>query len=167
MIHRDHPDSPLSPGITTTLSERFAAAVKRTSERRGLIERKLASTDFESPVELDAGEFVMKISLGTPAQTFTNIMDTGSDLVWVQCTPCVNCYTQNDALFDATASTSYSVSSCDDALCSSVRKLHPLDFLLFSVDIIISSIFPLTKHHNVLQNSWDTLNVRTFHNLTS
>lgn len=122
LIHRDHPDSPLSPGNATTLAERFAAAAKRSSERSGLMGRRLASTDFESPVELLSGEFTMKITLGTPGQTFTTVMDTGSDLVWVQCTPCVRCYTQNDAKFDPTASTSYSVSSCDDALCSSVSE---------------------------------------------
>jgi hypothetical protein len=129
LIHRDHPDSPLSPGNTTTVSERFAAAAKRSIERSRLMARRLASTDSESPVELLNGEFVMSITLGTPGQTFTTIMDTGSALVWVQCTPCVQCYKQNDALFDPTASTSYSVSSCDDALCSSVSeeatpKLH-------------------------------------------
>ena len=152
LIHRDHPDSPLSPGNTTTLSERFAAAMKRSSERSGFIRRKLASTGFESPVELLDGEFMMKITLGTPGQTFTTIMDTGSALVWVQCTPCVQCYSQNDALFDPTASTSYSVSSCDDALCSAVRKSHPSYTLLFSVGIISSSLH-LAKHHNILQNS--------------
>ena len=126
LIHRDHPDSPLCPG-NKTLSERFTAAVKRSSHRRDVSGRRLTtSTDAESPVELIAGEFVMKITLGTPGQTFTNLMDTGSGLVWVQCKPCVQCYTQNDALFDPTASTSYSVSSCDDALCSTVRKLHPI-----------------------------------------
>ena len=152
LIHRDHPDSPLSPGNTTTLSKRFAAAVKRSSERRGLIERKLASTNFESPVQFISGEFFMKINLGTPARTFNNLMDTGSDLVWVQCTPCVQCYNETDAKFDPTASTSYSVSSCDDALCSSVRKLHPSYTLLFSVGIIIST-FHLAKRCNISQNS--------------
>lgn len=66
----------------------------------------------------------MTLNLGTPAQKFTSVVDTGSDLVWVQCTPCVTCYTQTDALFDSSKSSSYSVSPCTDSLCSEVSNFQ-------------------------------------------
>ena len=133
LLHRDHPESPLSPAnATASLRERFAAAVRRSNERRDAIERKLCGTlvstsEFQSPVVFsNSGEYLMTINLGTPAQTFNSVVDTGSDLVWVQCTPCVSCYTQTGPLFDSSKSSSYSVSSCTDTLCSEVSNLKAL-----------------------------------------
>lgn len=139
LLHRDHPESPLSPAnATASLRERFAAAVKRSNERRDAIERKLCGTlasnsEFESPIvsSSTSGEYLMTLNLGTPAQTFTSVVDTGSDLVWVQCTPCISCYTQTGALFDSSKSSSYSVSSCTDSLCSEVSIFKTLAHIQF------------------------------------
>lgn len=120
LIHRDHPDSPLSSNASH--SERLAACVKRTERRRARL--LISSTDFQSSVNgsQDNAEYVMKISLGTPAQDRIAIVDTGSDLVWLQCQCGSNCQTQTDALFDPTASTSYSAVPCTDSLCATVTN---------------------------------------------
>lgn len=138
LLHRDHPESPLSPAnATASLRERFAAAVRRSNERRDAIERKLCGTlasnsEFQSPVVWsNSGEYLMTLNLGTPAQNFNSVVDTGSDLVWVQCTPCVSCYTQTGALFDSSKSSSYSVSSCTDSLCSEVSNFKALAHIQF------------------------------------
>ena len=68
-----------SPGIaakssiTTTTLEHFTAAMKRSMQRRDLIALKLAATDFQSQVIEACGEYLMEISLGTPAQAFIAI----------------------------------------------------------------------------------------------
>jgi hypothetical protein len=59
----------------------------------------------------------MPISLGTPAQKSTVIVDTGSDLMWTQCLPCDSCYPQNDPLFNPAASSTYKLATCASALC--------------------------------------------------
>ncbi|GFP98723.1 protein aspartic protease in guard cell 2 [Phtheirospermum japonicum] len=49
-------------------------------------------------------------------------MDTGSDVMWVQCQPCDPCYPQFDPVFDPKASASYADVGCDDLTCAKVEK---------------------------------------------
>ncbi|KAI3867187.1 hypothetical protein MKX03_009059 [Papaver bracteatum] len=64
-------------------------------------------------------EFVMNISLGTPPLNVFAIADTGSDLTWVQCKPCENCYKQDSPLFDPKTSSTYKDDryTCENTLC--------------------------------------------------
>ncbi len=132
LLHRDHPDSPLSRSSTsnTKLShtERMAAAVKRSWARRDYISSRGRLTreagDFESQVTPDIGEYTMALSVGTPPQRFVAVMDTGSDLVWLNCLPCIQCINQpHGPPFDPSLSSSYSPASCVDNACT-VRKSH-------------------------------------------
>ncbi|CAN0908989.1 Protein ASPARTIC PROTEASE IN GUARD CELL 2 [Linum grandiflorum] len=45
------------------------------------------------------------------------VVDSGSDIVWVQCKPCSQCYTQSDPLFDPEFSASFSAVSCSSTAC--------------------------------------------------
>lgn len=40
--------------------------------------------------------YYIRVKLGTPSKEYTLQFDTGSDLVWVSCTPCAGCPTSND-----------------------------------------------------------------------
>ena len=79
--------------------------------------KQKASAALSSPVSSGSGDYLMEISLGTPAQKFTVIMDTGSDLCWVQCLPCTNCFEQTGPQFDPTKSSTYKNSGCSDSMC--------------------------------------------------
>ncbi|KAJ0966866.1 hypothetical protein J5N97_023783 [Dioscorea zingiberensis] len=46
------------------------------------------------------------------------VLDSGSDIVWVQCQPCSQCYSQSDPVFDPSFSSSFSGVSCSSTLCS-------------------------------------------------
>ncbi|CAN1335546.1 Protein ASPARTIC PROTEASE IN GUARD CELL 1 [Linum perenne] len=54
-------------------------------------------------------------------------LDTDSDVNWLQCDPCTDCYTQTGSLrlqpfvFNPSSSSSYSPLSCDSPLCSSLE----------------------------------------------
>ena len=48
------------------------------------------------------------------------IIDTGSDVCWVQCNPCASCFTQTEPLFDPSYSSSYSRISCKSNACSNL-----------------------------------------------
>lgn len=48
------------------------------------------------------------------------VLDTGSDVVWLQCKPCLKCYSQSDPVFDPTESSSFVGIACGSPLC---RKL--------------------------------------------
>ncbi len=122
-IHRDHPDSPASAASTyntSSQSERIAAAARRSLTRAEYFSRRVldasSSGNFDSPVEPVGGDYVMAVSVGTPPQHFIVIIDTGSDLVWLNCKPCIHCIVEAaDKPFDPTQSTSYQQASCTDA----------------------------------------------------
>lgn len=50
-------------------------------------------------------------------RTFLFFVNTGGDLVFMQCTPCTACFNQADPKFDPTKSSSYSPMPCTDPLC--------------------------------------------------
>lgn len=77
-----------------------------------------AAGGFEAPVSASNGEYITTVTLGTPGRVFSVIVDTGSDLTWVQCSPCSDCYPQNQSLFSPSMSTSYSKLPCNSALCT-------------------------------------------------
>ena len=58
---------------------------------------------------VDSLEYVVTVGLGTPAVPQVLLMDTGSDVSWVQCAPCNStaCYPQKDPLFDPSRSSTY------------------------------------------------------------
>ncbi|KAF8657299.1 hypothetical protein HU200_060164 [Digitaria exilis] len=59
---------------------------------------------------LGTNNYVVTVGLGTPARYFTVELDIGSDLSWVQCSPCTRsrCYKQKDPLFNPSTSATYS-----------------------------------------------------------
>ncbi|KAJ0986123.1 hypothetical protein J5N97_004479 [Dioscorea zingiberensis] len=45
------------------------------------------------------------------------VLDTGSDVAWLQCAPCRRCYSQTEAIFDPRRSRTYAAVPCGAALC--------------------------------------------------
>ncbi|CAD6230987.1 unnamed protein product [Miscanthus lutarioriparius] len=45
------------------------------------------------------------------------VLDTGSDVVWLQCAPCRTCYDQSGPVFDSRRSSSYGAVDCAAPLC--------------------------------------------------
>lgn len=65
-----------------------------------------------------SGEYFTRIGVGTPTREQYMVLDTGSDVVWIQCEPCKKCYSQADPIFNPSSSASFSNVGCDTALCS-------------------------------------------------
>lgn len=64
-----------------------------------------------------SGEYFTKIGVGTPATPALMVLDTGSDVVWLQCAPCRRCYDQSGQVFDPRRSRSYGAVGCSAPLC--------------------------------------------------
>ncbi|KAF9608431.1 hypothetical protein IFM89_009797 [Coptis chinensis] len=78
------------------------------------------SDAVQTTVHAGNGEFLMNLAIGTPPNSYMAIMDTGSDLIWAQCKPCVQCYKQPTPIFDPTQSSSFSKLSCSSSLCKAL-----------------------------------------------
>jgi aspartyl protease family protein len=100
--------------------------VKRT-DLKPVAEGKFLSTmqeAIEGPIvsgtSQGSGEYFSRVGIGSPAKSLYMVLDTGSDVTWVQCEPCADCYQQTDPLFDPSESTSYTTLSCDSPKCHSL-----------------------------------------------
>ncbi|CAN7006962.1 unnamed protein product [Brassica rapa subsp. trilocularis] len=118
LIHRDSPHSPLY-NPQTTATDRLNAAFLRSISRSRRFNHK-SQTDLQSGLIGAGGEFFMSITIGTPPTNVLAIADTGSDLTWVQCKPCQQCYKENGPIFDKNKSSTYKNVPCDSRHCNAL-----------------------------------------------
>ncbi|GMP67842.1 hypothetical protein CsSME_00027697 [Camellia sinensis var. sinensis] len=80
---------------------------------------------LESGVSLGSGEYFMDVFVGTPPKHFSLILDTGSDLNWIQCVPCYDCFEQSGPHYNPNESTSFRNIGCHDPRCHLVASPDP------------------------------------------
>ncbi|GAB2289755.1 Protein ASPARTIC PROTEASE IN GUARD CELL 1 [Dionaea muscipula] len=80
---------------------------------------------LEAPVSSGAsqgsGEYFTRVGVGSPARDFFMVIDTGSDVTWLQCETCIDCYQQTDTIFNPQSSSTYSPLPCGSPQCSSLK----------------------------------------------
>jgi hypothetical protein len=74
-----------------------------------------------SGLDEGSGEYLVRVSVGSPPTEQYLVVDSGSDVMWVQCKPCLECYVQADPLFDPATSATFSSVSCGSAICRILR----------------------------------------------
>ncbi|XP_031472612.1 aspartic proteinase CDR1 [Nymphaea colorata] len=86
LIHRDSSVSPLYD-LSFTLAQRAKQFALRSMLHCRRIASLFAKTTsmISSPVMPGSGEYLMKLSLGTPSPLYWATLDTGSDLIWTTC----------------------------------------------------------------------------------
>uniref|UniRef100_A0A6N2LQR6 Peptidase A1 domain-containing protein n=1 Tax=Salix viminalis TaxID=40686 RepID=A0A6N2LQR6_SALVM len=87
-----------------------------------VIQREDLSAPVTSGVSQGSGEYFTRVGVGNPARQFYMVLDTGSDINWLQCQPCTDCYQQTDPVFDPSASSTYAPVTCQSQQCSSLKK---------------------------------------------
>ncbi|XP_021893080.1 aspartyl protease family protein 2 [Carica papaya] len=112
-LHRD------SLRVKTLTSVAKAAA--RGNNNRNVSRARGGGSGFSSSIisglSQGSGEYFTRLGVGTPPRYLYMVLDTGSDVVWIQCAPCKKCYAQTDPLFDPTKSRSFAGISCGSPLC--------------------------------------------------
>ncbi|KAJ8634749.1 hypothetical protein MRB53_009016 [Persea americana] len=78
-----------------------------------------AQIPLTSGKQLQILNYVVAVELG--GKKMTVIVDTGSELTWVQCEPCKSCYTQEDPLFNPATSPSYRPILCNSSTCGTLE----------------------------------------------
>ncbi|RLM79036.1 protein ASPARTIC PROTEASE IN GUARD CELL 2-like isoform X2 [Panicum miliaceum] len=125
--HRHGPCSPLTTKKMPTLEE----MLRRDQLRAAYIQRKFSGGDGKGGAgdvqqsdatvpttlgtSLNTLEYLITVGIGSPAVTQTVLIDTGSDVSWVQCKPCSQCHSQANPLFDPSSSSTYYPFSCSSA----------------------------------------------------
>ncbi|KAJ0264387.1 Protein ASPARTIC PROTEASE IN GUARD CELL 1 [Hirschfeldia incana] len=79
------------------------------------------TTPVISGASQGSGEYFSRLGVGTPAKEMYMVLDTGSDVNWIQCKPCSSCYQQSDPIFDPSSSSTYKSLSCSSPQCAALR----------------------------------------------
>lgn len=131
----DHHDQLMKTGIKITLNnieshgrftefERLHRAMNRGSSRLQKFSEMVTSKNpnITSTVHPGNNEFLMSLSIGTPPKPYYAVMDTGSDLIWIQCKPCPQCFPpQPTPPYNPQNSSSFSTLSCTSTLCKALE----------------------------------------------
>jgi len=119
LVHRDSALSPLSPGDITS-TERLQRAIERGQARQLNFLTSLDGEKFDAtaPVSPGEGEYLLAAKIGTPSHPFLGVLDTGSDLIWTQCSPCTDCFNQTDPIYDPSKSSTHGSLPCTNSLCT-------------------------------------------------
>ncbi|AET02262.1 eukaryotic aspartyl protease family protein [Medicago truncatula] len=120
LIHRDSLKSPLYKP-TQNKYQYFVDAARRSINRANHFYKYSLANIPQSTVIPDIGEYLMTYSVGTPPFKLYGIVDTGSDIVWLQCEPCQECYNQTTPMFNPSKSSSYKNIPCPSKLCQSME----------------------------------------------
>ncbi|XP_042414219.1 aspartyl protease family protein At5g10770-like [Zingiber officinale] len=130
-----HPRSPCSPAAPSPDLD-FSAILNHDAARVLSLDARLdksARSSLARPSAVAAplspgsavgvGNYVARIGLGTPSRSFSVLVDTGSSLSWIQCSPCrVSCHPQVGRPFDPAASSTYHPLPCSAAACDSLQE---------------------------------------------
>ncbi|KAG6541984.1 hypothetical protein Mapa_016621 [Marchantia paleacea] len=103
------------PEVLSNAPEDFGLAV----EISDLSHDQVANSSLESDVWYQS-QYVMSLEIGTPARVFTGIIDTGSDLTWIQCRPCLACYQEIHTIFRPWESSTYNRVACESKMCDQI-----------------------------------------------
>lgn len=122
LVHRDAMKGNSNKNNELSYAERMQQRLKRDAARVAAINSRLelavngikrsslkpdssssftmAESDFQSPVvsgmDQGSGEYFSRIGVGAPRRDQLMVLDTGSDVTWIQCEPCSDCYQQSD-----------------------------------------------------------------------
>lgn len=108
--------SPFSPPSQPTLFDTVLTMAKKDPSRLSyLLSQKSAVPVGPGQQILGTGNYVVRVKLGTPAQTMYMVMDTSSDAAWVPCDGCARC---GKTTFSPAQSTTYQSLDCSLAQCT-------------------------------------------------
>lgn len=132
-----HRDKITAASHSVKFEDRFHELVKRDVRRVGTLIRRLRvnststgpyeveedfGSDVVSGMEQGSGEYFVRIGVGSPPTSQYMVIDSGSDIVWVQCQPCNQCYRQSDPVFDPADSASFTGVSCSSSVCDRLEN---------------------------------------------
>eukprot|EP00253_Pinus_taeda_P033688 PITA_33688 len=83
------------------------------------------SPQSDVPIVPFLARYIVIVGIGTPPTRQLLIMNTASDVSWIQCKDCISCYSQVDPIFNPNASSSYKRISCTSEACINLGTYEP------------------------------------------
>ncbi|KAF3324464.1 protein ASPARTIC PROTEASE IN GUARD CELL 1-like protein [Carex littledalei] len=128
IAHRDSlfpsnstPEETFLRRLSRDFSRVSSLASNSQNPNRSSTARPHVGSGFTSPVisglSHGSGEYFTRLGIGTPPTSSFMVLDTGSDIIWLQCAPCRHCYSQVDPIYDPRRSHSYSAIPCLSPVC--------------------------------------------------
>ncbi|RCV21356.1 hypothetical protein SEVIR_4G184600v4 [Setaria viridis] len=101
---------------------RRPTSLRSKKKAAGHLDDSLASVPLSPGASIGVGNYVTQLGLGTPATSYAMVVDTGSSLTWLQCSPCVvSCHRQAGPLFDPRSSSTYASVPCSASQCGELQ----------------------------------------------
>ncbi|XP_037479995.1 protein ASPARTIC PROTEASE IN GUARD CELL 2-like [Triticum dicoccoides] len=121
LLHRDAVSGSTYPSTRHAV----LGLVARDGVRAEYLQRRLSPTTMTTEVGSEvvsgisegSGEYFVRVGVGSPPTEQYLVVDSGSDVIWVQCRPCAECYQQADPLFDPAGSASFAIVPCGSGVC--------------------------------------------------
>ncbi|XVF41477.1 hypothetical protein PTKIN_Ptkin01aG0282800 [Pterospermum kingtungense] len=122
--------------VTFDVKYKFGGKVRSLREMRAHDTRRhgrlLSTVDIDLPLggngdPSETGLYFTKIGLGNPSKDYYVQVDTGSDILWVNCAGCDKCPTKSGlgielSLYDPKRSSTSSLVYCDENFCTSTYE---------------------------------------------
>ncbi|KAH7839774.1 hypothetical protein Vadar_008650 [Vaccinium darrowii] len=122
-LNEDQASTPTLTEITSIDQSRVDSIQKRlriNSDGNGLKGSK-ATLPAKSGRLIGTGNYIVTLGFGTPKKDLTLVFDTGSDITWIQCEPCISCYPQQEPVFNPSTSQTYKNLTCNSQQCSQLQ----------------------------------------------
>ncbi|KAF3792337.1 ASPARTIC PROTEASE IN GUARD CELL 1 protein [Nymphaea thermarum] len=174
LVHRHGPCSPFSASAANGSQLTLTEILQQDQSRVQWIHSRASSSpsynkQVQDPFQAEAtaqlparpgaslstGNYIVTVGLGTPKQAFNLIFDTGSDLTWVQCEPCISCYPQQGPRFNPAFSSTYQRVACTAPECAQAKLESGLNQC--SASLCIYGLVYGDNSNTVGQLSRDTL----------
>ncbi|KAL4201293.1 hypothetical protein AMTRI_Chr02g258010 [Amborella trichopoda] len=128
--------------VTSTSFFKVSSATKITGLRQNLIHRDSLSSPFYTPNLTDHdrmrqaarrsiachsaliidNDYLIKVGIGNTKRDFFLLIDTGSDLVWIECEQGESGSNSTDPIYDPATSSSYQSIACNETLCKNMNS---------------------------------------------
>lgn len=105
-----------------TKFEMLRRGIERDKTRIQNFKKMTVNFEVRMPLVDQQGSYLMNLSFGTPPVSFSAIFDTGSDLIWTQCNPCLECFGQPTPVYDPAQSSSFTNATRSAALCQALTN---------------------------------------------
>ncbi|XP_068645858.1 protein ASPARTIC PROTEASE IN GUARD CELL 2-like [Aristolochia californica] len=139
LVHRDliitRQGKSTKNSSSSLVRDRLNSRLKRDAARMAGLTRRLTQSDGGASYEVEdfgsevvsgmsegSGEYFVRIGVGSPPRSQYMVIDSGSDIVWVQCQPCAQCYRQADPVFDPAESASFAGVACTSSVCGRLEN---------------------------------------------